>query len=83
MILCFAAKDKFLFSRTRSRAASYFARDGKVTKTPPGFAQDGHFVSIFAHPGPHYGGRQLGSLAVIAKARVVQLIGFCFYDRYR
>ena len=31
-------------------AASYFAHGGKVTKTPPGTAQDGHFVSIFAFP---------------------------------
>ena len=34
----------------RLRAASYFAHGGKVTKTPPGTAQDGHFVSIFAFP---------------------------------
>ena len=34
----------------RLRAASDFARGGKVTKTPPGTAQDGHFVSIFAFP---------------------------------
>ena len=34
----------------RLRAAGYFAHGGKVTKTPPGTAQDGHFVSIFAFP---------------------------------
>ena len=34
----------------RLRAASYFAHGGKGTKTPPGTAQDGHFVSIFAFP---------------------------------
>ena len=40
----------------RLRAASDFARGGKVTKTPPGTAQDGHFVSIFAFPRtPVYG----------------------------
>ena len=32
--------------------AGYFAPGGKVTKTPPGTAQNGHFVSIFAHPTP-------------------------------
>ena len=37
-------------SGTRSRAASSFAHGGKGTKTPPGTAQDGHFVSIFAFP---------------------------------
>ena len=30
----------------RLRAASYFARGGKVTKTPLGDAADGHFVPI-------------------------------------
>ena len=30
----------------RLRAASDFARGGKVTKTPPGDAADGHFVPI-------------------------------------
>ena len=29
------------------------------SKTPPGFAQDGHFVSIFAHPGPRLRGLPL------------------------
>ena len=32
--------------------AGYFAPGGKVTKTPPGTAQNGHSVSIFAHPTP-------------------------------
>ncbi len=42
----------------RLRAATYFAHGGKVGKTPPGTAQDGHFVSIFAlPPDPRYGGR--------------------------
>ena len=31
-------------------AASYFARGGKVTKTPPGTAPDEHFVLIVAFP---------------------------------
>ena len=34
----------------RLRAASYFARGGKVTKTPPGTAQDERFALIFAFP---------------------------------
>ena len=34
----------------RLRAASYFARGGKVTKTPPGTAPDEHFVLIVAFP---------------------------------
>ena len=42
-----------------SRAASYFAHGGKVTKTPPGFAQNGHFVSIFALPIPSVASRHL------------------------
>ena len=33
---------------------------GEFSKTPPGFAQDGHFVSIFAHPEPRYGGYPFG-----------------------
>ena len=37
----------------RLRAASYFARGGKVTKTPLGDAADGHFVPIGPlTPGP-------------------------------
>ena len=36
----------------RLRAASDFARGGKVTKTPPGTAPDEHFVLIVAHPTP-------------------------------
>ena len=59
----------------RLRTAGYFARGGKVTKTPPGTAQDERFALIFAAPGPHFTGAQLGSLAVIAKARVAQLNG--------
>ena len=43
----------------RLRAASDFARGGKVTKTPPGVAQDGHFVSIFTPPGPDLRGLSL------------------------
>ena len=34
----------------RLRTASDFAPGGKVTKTPPGTAQDEHFVLIFAFP---------------------------------
>ena len=34
----------------RPRAATYFAHGGKVGKTPPGTAQDEHFVLIFAFP---------------------------------
>ena len=40
-----------------------------------GAAQDERFALIFAAPGPHFTGAQLGSLAVIAKARVAQLTG--------
>ena len=37
----------------RLRAASDFAHGGKVTKTPPGDAADGHFVPIGPlTPGP-------------------------------
>ena len=40
----------------RLRAASDFARGGKVTKTPPGTAPDEHFVLIVAFPRtPIYG----------------------------
>ena len=34
----------------RLRAATYFARGGKVGKTPPGAAPDEHFVLIVAFP---------------------------------
>ena len=41
----------------RLRAASDFARGGKVTKTPPGYAADGHFVPIGPlTPGPPFTG---------------------------
>ena len=41
----------------RLRAASDFARGGKVTKTPPGDAADGHFVPIGPlTPGPPFTG---------------------------
>ena len=44
----------------RLRAASDFARGGKVTKTPPGTAPDEHFVLIVAFPRtPIYGGYPL------------------------
>ena len=33
-------------------ALGFAGRDGRLAKTPPGTAQDGHFVSIFAHPTP-------------------------------
>ena len=48
--------------------------DGKVPKGSPGDAADGHFVPIGPlTPGPpFYGGRQLGNLAIIAKARAAQ-----------
>ena len=41
----------------RLRAASYFARGGKVTKTPPGTAPDEHFVLIVAYPTPSVASR--------------------------
>ena len=40
-----------------------------------GAAQDERFALIFAAPGPHFTGAQLGSLAVNAKARAAQLTG--------
>jgi len=43
----------FAWGFRRLRAASDFARGGKVTKTPPGDAADGHFVPIGPlTPGP-------------------------------
>ena len=47
----------------------------KKPKRHQGAAQDERFALIFAAPGPHFTGAQLGSLAVIAKARVAQLTG--------
>ena len=45
----------------RLRAASDFARGGKVTKTPPGTAPDEHFVLIVAFPRtPIYEGYPFG-----------------------
>ena len=43
----------------RLRAASDFARGGKVTKTPPGTAPDEHFVLIVAYPTPSVASRHL------------------------
>ena len=43
----------------RLRAATYFARGGKVTKTPPGTAPDEHFVLIVAYPTPSAASRHL------------------------
>ena len=43
-------KEYFKGGFPRLLTAAYFAHGGKVTKTPPGTAQDGHFVSIFAFP---------------------------------
>ena len=48
----------------------------KKPKRHQGAAQDERFALIFAAPGPHFTGAQLGSLAVNAKARVAQSIGF-------
>ena len=54
----------------RLRAASDFARGGKVTKTPPGTAQDERFALIFALPPvPHYEGRKLESVSGISGAQ--------------
>ena len=47
----------------------------KKPKRHQGAAQDERFALIFAAPGPHFTGAQLGSLAVNAKARVAQLTG--------
>ena len=47
----------------------------KKPKRHQGAAQDERFALIFAAPGPHFTGAQLGSLAVNAKARVAQLNG--------
>ena len=46
----------------RLRAATYFARGGKVTKTPLGDAADGHFVPIgpLTPSPPFYGEYPLG-----------------------
>ena len=38
--------------QTGPAALGFAGRDGRLAKTPPGTAQDGHFVSIFAHPTP-------------------------------
>ena len=52
----------------RLRAASDFARGGKVTKTPPGTAPDEYFVLIVAFPRtPIYEGRQLSGLVARCK----------------
>ena len=47
----------------------------KKPKRHQGAAQDERFALIFAAPGPHFTGAQLGSLAVNAKARAAQLTG--------
>ena len=61
-------------SPPRRRASFWMPR--KKPKRHQGEAQDERFALIFAAPGPHFTGAQLGSLAVIAKARVAQLTGF-------
>ena len=61
----------------RLLAASFFLDGQKETKKPPGGRSDGRFAPIFTVPWtPVYGGRQCGNLAVNAKARVAQSIGF-------
>ena len=52
----FAAWGRAFSNRPQSRAASCFAHGGKVTKTPPGCAQDERSALIFAPPGPHLRG---------------------------
>ena len=47
----------------------------KKPKRHQGAAQDERFALIFAAPGPHFTGAQLGSHAVNAKARAAQLTG--------
>ena len=54
----------------RLRAATYFAHDGKVGKTPPGFAQDGSSAPIFAHPGPRLRGLPLEHRAALPARKV-------------
>ena len=49
----------------RLRAASDFARGGKVTKTPPGTAPDEHFVLIV----PIYGGYPLEQAESFRRAK--------------
>ena len=54
----------------RLRAASDFARGGKVTKTPPGTAPDEHFVLIVAFPRtPVYGSYPLKWAQPFRRAR--------------
>ena len=54
----------------RLRAASDFARGGKVTKTPPGAAPDEHFVLIVAFPRtPIYGGYPLEQAESFRRAK--------------
>ena len=54
----------------RLRAASDFARGGKVTKTPPGTAPDEHFVLIVAFPRtPIYGGYPLEQAESFRRAK--------------
>ena len=54
----------------RLRAASDFARGGKVTKTPPGTAPDEHFVLIVAFPRtPIYGGYPLEQAEAFRRAK--------------
>ena len=54
----------------RLRAASDFARGGKVTKTPPGTAPDEHFVLIVAFPRtPIYGSYPLEQAESFRRAK--------------
>ena len=65
----FAAWGRAFSNRPQSRAASYFAHGGKVTKTPPGCA---HIRS----PRTPFTGSQLGDLVCQRKGAGAQLIGF-------
>ena len=69
----------------RLRAAGYFAHGGKVTKTPPGTAQNERFALIFALPPDplFYGGRQLGDLGSQRKGAGGSADWLTFYDRCR
>ena len=61
--------------RHQGAAQDEFWMPRKKPKRHQGAAQDERFALIFAAPGPHFTGAQLGSLAVNAKARAAQLTG--------
>ena len=54
----------------RLRAASDFARGGKVTKTPPGTAPDEHFVLIVAFPRTPLRGLSLEHCAALPARKI-------------